>query len=258
MALTRARALVTGSKLTSSQSKHWNYGVLAPRPGRVLLDDQRAFTAIRSLRLKIRATARNRSTAYLTIATEQSCWVASQPQRAIPSLNQSTDSSRLTLSISSDESKSPKPHQNNASINLYKPPYKRSCLQIDVRRKPTRHARCVVVLYPGDLIIKCDQSSKFIHGSGAYRTSTECRYALSRRNDNQNAATAMASYLSFERRDCRVAFGGLDAIEIGTNWAPHVILMDISMPECNGYEASCCLAAGSTYEWNGHGRLSQR
>ncbi|MFT4506404.1 response regulator [Caballeronia sp. 15711] len=60
-------------------------------------------------------------------------------------------------------------------------------------------------------------------------------------DDNQNAAVAMASYLSFESMDCRVAFGGLDAIEIGTNWAPHVILMDISMPECNGYEATFAL-----------------
>ncbi|MDB5832837.1 MAG: histidine kinase [Caballeronia sp.] len=60
-------------------------------------------------------------------------------------------------------------------------------------------------------------------------------------DDNQNAATAMASYLSFESMECRVAFGGLDAIEIGTHWAPHVILMDISMPECNGYEATFAL-----------------
>ena len=60
-------------------------------------------------------------------------------------------------------------------------------------------------------------------------------------DDNQNAAAAMASYLSFESMECRVAFGGLEAIAIGTHWAPHVILMDISMPECNGYEATFAL-----------------
>jgi len=60
-------------------------------------------------------------------------------------------------------------------------------------------------------------------------------------DDNRNAAEAMASYLSFENMQCRVAFGGFEAIAIGTHWAPHVILMDISMPECNGYEATFAL-----------------
>jgi len=64
-------------------------------------------------------------------------------------------------------------------------------------------------------------------------------------DDNQNAAAAMASYLSFESMECRVAFGGLEAIAIGTHWAPHVILMDISMPECNGYEATFALRQDS-------------
>lgn len=60
-------------------------------------------------------------------------------------------------------------------------------------------------------------------------------------DDNHNAAEAMASYLSFESMESRVAFGGLEAITVGTHWAPHVILMDISMPECNGYEATFAL-----------------
>jgi two-component system OmpR family response regulator len=60
-------------------------------------------------------------------------------------------------------------------------------------------------------------------------------------DDNHNAAEAMAAFLSFESMTCRVAFGGLEAISVGTDWAPHVILMDISMPECNGYEATLAL-----------------
>jgi CheY-like chemotaxis protein len=60
-------------------------------------------------------------------------------------------------------------------------------------------------------------------------------------DDNRNAAEAIASYLSFESMECRVAFGGLEAIATGIAWAPHVILMDISMPECNGYEATLVL-----------------
>jgi two-component system, OmpR family, response regulator len=60
-------------------------------------------------------------------------------------------------------------------------------------------------------------------------------------DDNHNAAEALVAYLSFESMVCRVAFGGLEAITIGTEWTPHVILMDISMPGCNGYEATFAL-----------------
>ncbi|MFT4439448.1 response regulator [Caballeronia sp. 15715] len=60
-------------------------------------------------------------------------------------------------------------------------------------------------------------------------------------DDNHNAAEALAAYLSFESMECQMAFGGLEAIKIGTDWAPHVILMDISMPGCNGYEATFAL-----------------
>jgi len=60
-------------------------------------------------------------------------------------------------------------------------------------------------------------------------------------DDNHNAAEAMAAYLAFESMECRIAFGGLEAITIGIEWAPHVILMDISMPGCNGYEATFAL-----------------
>jgi two-component system OmpR family response regulator len=60
-------------------------------------------------------------------------------------------------------------------------------------------------------------------------------------DDNQNAAEALAAYLSFEKTDCRTAFGGLQAISVGVAWSPHVILMDISMPDCNGFEAALAL-----------------
>lgn len=60
-------------------------------------------------------------------------------------------------------------------------------------------------------------------------------------DDNHNAAEAMMAFLSFESMTCRAAFGGLEAIAVGTDWAPHVILMDISMPACNGFEATLAL-----------------
>ena len=60
-------------------------------------------------------------------------------------------------------------------------------------------------------------------------------------DDNHNAAEALAAYLSFEDVECRMVFGGAEAISIGTAWLPHVIAMDISMPECTGVKAAFAL-----------------
>jgi two-component system, OmpR family, response regulator len=60
-------------------------------------------------------------------------------------------------------------------------------------------------------------------------------------DDNHNAAEALAAYLALERMECRVAFGGRDAVSMGTAWSPHAIIMDISMPECTGFDAALAL-----------------
>lgn len=60
-------------------------------------------------------------------------------------------------------------------------------------------------------------------------------------DDTVDAANALAAYLMIDNIGCRVAYGGREAITAAVDWAPHVILMDISMPECNGFEASMVL-----------------
>ncbi|MGX7002298.1 response regulator [Caballeronia sp. KNU42] len=60
-------------------------------------------------------------------------------------------------------------------------------------------------------------------------------------DDNQSAAEALATYLSFEMMDCQTAFGGLQAISVSIAWSPQVIIMDISMPEFTGFEAALAL-----------------
>jgi len=60
-------------------------------------------------------------------------------------------------------------------------------------------------------------------------------------DDNRNGAEALAAYLTFERMDCRVAFGGHEAIAVATAWIPHAVIMDISMPEWTGFEAALAL-----------------
>jgi two-component system OmpR family response regulator len=60
-------------------------------------------------------------------------------------------------------------------------------------------------------------------------------------DDNKEGAEALATYLESDGMTTRTAFGGVEAIEIGSSWIPDLIVMDISMPECNGYEASLAL-----------------
>jgi two-component system OmpR family response regulator len=57
-------------------------------------------------------------------------------------------------------------------------------------------------------------------------------------DDNQNAANAISAYLTTHDFECREAFGGVEAIACAIAWRPDLIAMDISMPECNGFEAA--------------------
>jgi CheY-like chemotaxis protein len=60
-------------------------------------------------------------------------------------------------------------------------------------------------------------------------------------DDNLNGAEALAAYLSLGIAECRIALGGAQAIEMGAAWLPHIIVMDISMPDVNGLEATLAL-----------------
>ncbi|AME26888.1 response regulator [Burkholderia sp. PAMC 26561] len=60
-------------------------------------------------------------------------------------------------------------------------------------------------------------------------------------DDNLNGAEALAAYLSLDPMECRISLSGAQAIEMATAWVPDVIVMDISMPELNGLEATHAL-----------------
>jgi CheY-like chemotaxis protein len=60
-------------------------------------------------------------------------------------------------------------------------------------------------------------------------------------DDNPNSAHALVAYLSLEDIECAIALGGKEAVASTMLHDPHVILMDISMPECNGYDAARAL-----------------
>ena len=60
-------------------------------------------------------------------------------------------------------------------------------------------------------------------------------------DDNVSAAQALATCLSLEGMECEAAFGGHAALSLATEFGPHVIIMDISMPGCDGYQAALAL-----------------
>jgi len=64
-------------------------------------------------------------------------------------------------------------------------------------------------------------------------------------DDNINGAEAIAAYLSLDPIECRIAFSGTQAIAMATAWVPDVIVMDISMPELNGLDATHALRRDS-------------
>ncbi|SAL26058.1 response regulator receiver protein [Caballeronia sordidicola] len=57
-------------------------------------------------------------------------------------------------------------------------------------------------------------------------------------DDNVDAADALAMYLQYENLELRTAYGGRQAVDVAIAWGPHMVIMDSSMPDCNGIEAA--------------------
>lgn len=54
-------------------------------------------------------------------------------------------------------------------------------------------------------------------------------------DDNRDSAEGLAAILSRKACECRVAFDGLSALKIAKVFRPHVVLLDIGLPEMDGY-----------------------
>jgi len=57
-------------------------------------------------------------------------------------------------------------------------------------------------------------------------------------DDNRDAADVMAILLRGKGNEVRTAYGGRDAIELACSFQPHAVLLDIGMPQVNGYQAA--------------------
>ena len=60
-------------------------------------------------------------------------------------------------------------------------------------------------------------------------------------DDNENAAEALATFLSFEGVEARAATGFAQALRCVKDWVPDIVVLDIMMPEHDGYETASAL-----------------
>jgi CheY-like chemotaxis protein len=63
---------------------------------------------------------------------------------------------------------------------------------------------------------------------------THCRVVVI--DDNVAVADAMARLIRVMGGNCRVAYGGQAGLNEVLTWQPDVVLLDINMPEMDGYE----------------------
>ena len=54
-------------------------------------------------------------------------------------------------------------------------------------------------------------------------------------DDSVDAANGLAAVLSSADYEARAVYDGVTALEIATTFRPHVVLLDIDMPQMNGY-----------------------
>ena len=56
-------------------------------------------------------------------------------------------------------------------------------------------------------------------------------------DDNQDAATSLGALLEVMGHDVRVVHDGMAAVEVSASFRPDTVLLDIGMPQMNGYDA---------------------
>lgn len=68
--------------------------------------------------------------------------------------------------------------------------------------------------------------------------SPDRRYRILVVDDNIDSAGSMALLLGFERHQVKIAFNGLEALQIAQEFHPQIVLLDIGLPAMDGYEVA--------------------
>ncbi len=82
-------------------------------------------------------------------------------------------------------------------------------------------------------------------------------------DDNRDSAESLAAVLRLDRHDVFVAFGGREALRIAEREHPDLVLLDIGMPDLDGYEVARLLRANEPTHTrivalSGYGQVSDR
>ena len=62
-------------------------------------------------------------------------------------------------------------------------------------------------------------------------------------DDNEDAAEALALILRLSGHDVRTAHDGLEALDVAPAFLPQVVMLDLGMPNLNGYETAARIRA---------------
>ena len=65
-------------------------------------------------------------------------------------------------------------------------------------------------------------------------------------DDNRDAATTLGNLLSYCCHQVRLANNGRQALELAKDWEPDVVVLDLEMPEMNGFAAAQAIRRETT------------
>jgi CheY-like chemotaxis protein len=65
-------------------------------------------------------------------------------------------------------------------------------------------------------------------------------------DDNRDAATTLGNLLSYCCHQVRLANNGREALEVAKDWEPDVVVLDLEMPEMNGFAAAQAIRRETT------------